>query len=227
MDLAEIGTILRESLPFWGNLDEEERAQLIGGASVRVYQKGENVHGYACECVGVLLLRSGSLRVYMLSEEGRDVTLFRLQRGDTCILSASCVLSSITFEVLIDAELETEVLILSSPLFSSLAARNIYVENYAYKLASKWLSESMWAVQQILFMSLDKRLARFLLDEAQKRGSEQLTLTHEQLARLVGSAREAVSRMLKYFEGEGIVRLKRGMIELTNIDKLCVVAEYC
>src|SRR5665647_774079 len=153
----------------------------------------------------------------MLSENGKEITLYRLFAGDMCVLSASCVLSTITFDVHVDAEEDTELLLIRATYFESLSERNPFVECWAYKLATERFSSVMWAMQQILFMSMDKRLAVFLWDELSKTNNTTLKITHEQAARYMGSAREVVTRMLKYFAEEGIVQLSRGGIKI--IDK--------
>lgn len=217
MQNSDILTILSAKLPFWDKLSEAETDLLLSGTKPILYKQGDNIHRPSNECVGVLLVKSGELRTYLLSENGKEVTLFRLGGGDACILSASCLLSNITFDVFIDAQQDTEVLLISSTIFAQLQNSNLDVENFALRLAADRFSDVMWAMEQILFMSFDARLAVFLLDEISKTGEDNLTLTHEQIAKLVGSAREVVSRMLKYFEKEGIVRLHRGGVEI--IDK--------
>lgn len=208
------------NLSFWERLSEDEKYFLCSNAMPVKYAKGENVHGGGEDCVGVLLIKSGQLRVYMLSEDGRDITLYRLFKGDVCILSASCVLEAITFDVFIDAEEDAEVLLIGSAIFHQLADRNIYVKCFGYQLATIRFSDVMWAMQQVLFMSADKRLAIFLIDELSKNGGDEIRLTHEQIARYMGSAREVVSRMLKYFAQEGIVTLSRGGLRVIDKEKL-------
>ena len=148
------------------------------------------------------------------------MTLYRLFPGDICILSASCVLEAITFDVFIDAEEDTDVLLINSAVFHQIAEQNIYVKCFGYELATTRFSDVMWAMQQILFMGADKRLAIFLSDEIAKTGSDRIKMTHEQIARYMGTAREVVSRMLKYFAGEGIVALSRGEIRIVDKEKL-------
>ncbi len=217
MHNTEILRLLSAELPFWDKLSDNESELLLSGTKPILYKQGENIHRPSNECVGVLLVKSGELRTYLLSENGKEVTLFRLSGGDACILSASCLLSNITFDVFIDAQQDTEVMLISSATFAQLQNSNLHVENFALRLAADRFSDVMWAMEQILFMSFDARLAVFLLDETSKTGEDNLTLTHEQIAKLIGSAREVVSRMLKYFEKEGVVRLHRGGVEI--IDK--------
>ncbi len=209
-----------EVLTFWDKLNPKEQDTLVGSLITRRYRQGENIHGGENDCVGVIIVKSGGLRTYILSEDGREITLYRLFSGDICILSASCVINSITFDVHIDAEMDSELLIINNAVFEKLAEENIYVENFSLKEAAGRFSDVMWAMEQILFMSFDKRLARFLLDEASRTKSDSIPLTHDQIARYIGSAREVVSRMLRYFVGEGLVDQYRGEVKIVDKKRL-------
>jgi CRP/FNR family transcriptional regulator len=211
---------IRSQLSFWDKLNESEIELLENNISKVSYRKGCNLHSTDNECLGVLLIKSGSLRVYILSEDGREVTLYCLSPGDICVLSASCILNSITFDVHIAAEIDTDTYLINIETFSKLSSKNVYVENFAYKNTMERFSDVMWTMEQILFMSFDKRLATFLLDEISKSNSTDLYLTHEQIAKFIGSAREVVSRMLKVFQTNGILTQSRGMIHIINKNKL-------
>ena len=207
-------------LPFWQLLTEQERDTVQQSAMVRRYEKGALIHGGGSECLGLLLVLSGEIRTYLLSDEGREVTLFRLYPGELCVLSASCVISQITFDTQMTAQQETEVLIIPAGLVAALTEQNLSVRCFLYELATQRFSDVMWAMQQILFKGLDRRLAEFLLSEAARTGSDTIRMTHEQLAQHISSAREAVARMLKTFSEEGLVELKRGVITLRDKDGL-------
>jgi len=209
-----------EALTFCDKLTEQDKTLILNNVSVQNYKRGENIHSYDNDCVGVLLIKSGELRAYILSEDGREITLYRLVKGEVCILSASCVLKNITFDVHIDAEKDSEVLILNSSVFEQVSSRNIYAENFSNKITVQRFSEVMNAMQQILFSSFDKRLAVFLIDEIAQSGTDTISMTHEQIANYVGSAREVVSRMLKYFENIGIVKLSRGKVTIVDKKRL-------
>jgi len=209
-----------EHLDFWDNLSDNEKNLVKNNVTKVTYNKGEILYSADNECLGLVLIQKGGLRVYILSEDGREVTLYRLSEGDSCVLSASCILNNITFDVVIDADTDTEVLLLNIGTFSKLNTKNIYVENFSYKNAVDRFSDVMWAVEQILFMSFDKRLATFLIDESSKTKSNDINLTHEQIAKYLGSAREVVSRMLKNFESQGILKLSRGLIRISDKEKL-------
>ena len=211
---------LIEHAQFWDKLSLEEQKLLLDYAVPLSYPKGSSLHSPDKECLGVLLVKSGELRIYILSEDGRDITLYRLLPGDFCVLSASCILSAITFDVHIEAESDSDTILINASFFSKLSSQNVYVENFAYKNAVERFSDVMWAMEQILFMKLDQRLAIFLLDEITKNNTQTLTLTQEQIARYIGSAREVVSRMLKSFQTQGILEQSRGTIRILNREKL-------
>ena len=211
---------VKSRLDFWDKLSQNEVDLLLNNISLVTYHKDFNLHSADSECLGVLVIKSGGLRVYILSEDGREVTLYRLAAGDVCVLSASCVLNSITFDVHIDAEVDTDTYLINIGTFSKLSRQNVYVENFAYKNTIERFSDVMWAIEQILFMSIDKRLAIFLLDEMSKTSSFELHITQEQIAKYIGSAREVVSRMLKVFQADGILEQTRGSIHILNKEKL-------
>jgi CRP/FNR family transcriptional regulator len=209
-------SLLEKSFPFWDKLSDLEKKVLMDNISDIRYEKGTCLSGSDDSCAGVFLIRSGTLRVYMLSEDGKDLTLFRLNPGERCILSASCVLKLIRFEVLIEAETECRILVVNANFFSDLAASNVWVENFSYKVAAERFSDVMEAIQRIFFLSVDKRLANFLLEEMERKGCDVVSVTHEQIARYIGSAREVVSRTLKSFYVLGAVELSRKGIKIVD-----------
>lgn len=219
MDQREFAGVYKEMFPFWEEITEEDRAELCWHSREIAYSKGANIHD-GNECSGVIFVRSGCLRVYMLSDEGRDITLYRLYPGDLCMLSASCVLEAITFDVLIDAEEDSACYVISGPAFAAASERNPRIQIFALETAVSRFSDVMWVMQQILFMSMDRRLAIFLLDESARTGSDTISMTHGQIARYMGSAREVVSRMLKYFVNEGMVESLRGGIRILDKKRL-------
>jgi len=212
-------SVYREKLPFWDKLSKEEQEYICANSRSVKYPKGTNVHD-SSECSGVFFVRSGCLRVYIMSEEGKHVTLYRLHEGEMCMLSASCVLQSITFDVFVDAEEDSECYLVNGPSFADISERNCDVKIFALELAVSRFSDVIWVMQQILFMSMDKRLAIFLSDESARLDSDVITLTHEQIAKYIGSAREVVSRMLKYFANEGIVDVSRKGVRITDKKRL-------
>ena len=200
--------IFKEIFPFWNEISESDRDYICQNTYALTYRKGTTVHN-GNDCSGVFFVRKGSLRVYMLSEEGKEITLYRLHEGNFCMLSASCVLQTVTFDVFVDAEEDCECYVVDGGAYASVAESNPNIKIFTLETAISRFSDVMWVMQQILFMSIDKRLAIFLIDESARIGSDKIELTHEQIAKYIGSAREVVSRMLKYFTSEGIVEASR------------------
>ena len=211
--------IYEEIFPFWRKISDADREYICQNSHMITYPKGKNIHNGE-ECSGVILVRSGCLRLSIMSDEGKDITLYRLHKGDLCMLSASCVLSAVTFDVFVDAEEDSECCVISGPAFAAVSERNPDIRIFALETAVSRFSDVMWVMQQILFMSMDKRLAIFLSDESARTGSDTVSLTHGQIARYMGSAREVVSRMLKYFAGEGIVEVSRGGVTILDKKRL-------
>lgn len=207
-------------LPFWASLTEQEKEILRRSAVIRRYEKGSFIHSSDRDCLGMLFILSGEIRTYILSDEGREITLFRLYPNDLCVLSASCVISQISFDTQMTARQNTEVLIIPPNITALLKEQNISVRCFLYEQATERFSEVMWAMQQILFKGLDQRLAAFLVEECERTNSNTVRMTHEQIARNISSAREAVARMLKQFTQDGLVELKRGEIIIKDTDGL-------
>lgn len=208
MENTELIQLFDDAFPFWNDISEADRSTFLRSSMQVKFHRGATVHDGG-ECTGVILIKSGVLRLYILSDDGKEVTLYRLFPGEMCILSASCVLDTITFDVFIDAEEDSECVVVGGCAYEGLWQKNDQVKIFTYETALSRFSDVMWIMQQILFMSMDKRLAIFLLDEISKTGDDTVKLTHEQIAKYMGSAREVVSRMMKYFISEGLVSASR------------------
>lgn len=204
-------------LPYWQNLSEHEKNMVRRHSVIQQYEKGQIIHGCARECIGMILVLDGTIRTYMLSEEGREITLFLLHKGDACVLSASCVVSQITFDTQMVAEQDMKLLVVNSGIFGQLTKQNIYVRCFMFELMAERFSSVMWSMQQILFKGYDRRLAMFLTAEYDRTGLTEIKMTHEQIAQYTSSAREVVARMLKRFAADGYVNVKRGCIHLTDL----------
>ena len=184
--------------------------------AIRTVPAGTVVHNGAVECTGFLLVRSGQLRAYTLSEEGREVTIYRLFDHDCCLFSAACIMSSLQFEVIIETEKDSEIFIIPPSVYQKLMNESLPVSKYTNDLMASRFSEVMWLMEQIMWKSFDKRLAAFLLEECSIEGTKLLKVTHEKIANHMGTAREVVTRMLRYFQTEGMVKLTRGTVELLD-----------
>ena len=208
----------------WDKLTDAQRRALEAAASPRRLETGEQLSG-AGECVGLLAVRSGRLRAYMISDTGREITLYRLFERDICLFSASCVMRGLQFDVSIEAEQPSEVLVVSPEVYKRVMEESAPLANYTNELMASRFSEVMWLVEQILWKSFDRRLAAFLLEESALESSDELRITHERIAAHLGTAREVVTRMLRYFQSEGLVSLSRGSVRIADRRGLEALAE--
>ena len=213
-----------EYLPFWDKLTAGQQQSVSSVIEFRSVKKGTHIHDSSAQCLGLVAVKSGQLRAYILSEDGREITISRLFEYDVSLLSASCVMPDMQFNVMIEAEKDTEFWSVPACLFKNLVDDSLAVSGYARSLLSSYFSELMWLMEQIMWRSFDKRLAAFLLEEAAIEGTNSLKITHEKVANHMGTAREVVTRMLRYFQGEGMVKLTRGGIELSDPKKLSDIA---
>ncbi len=218
--MAEKKSDFASLFSFWNDLTRAQADFLKNSLRNQVFPAGKLIHRSDGGCRGIMSVISGALRVYCVSEEGREVTLYRVDSGEICILSASCLMDSLVFDVLIESLEETEVCLIPSTALHKVEVENPLVELYIYKNATEKFSEVLWTVQQILFMKIDQRLALALHEEMNRQKNNILSITHEDLAKQIGSVREVVSKTLKYLEEEGLVRLGRSKIEILDKEGL-------
>lgn len=212
-------------LPVFDKLTKSQQEALMGAALVRKFRKGEVLHNGAQDCTGLILVLSGQVRAFTVSEDGREITLYRLFQRDICLFSASCMIHSIQFDIILTAEKDTEVLVIPSETYKSIMEVSAPLANYTNEVMASRFSDVMWLMDQIMWKSFDKRLADFLLNEANIEGTGTLKITHETIGSHLGSPREVVTRMLKYFVNEGLVSLSRGTIEILDKSGLAGIAE--
>lgn len=211
---------LKEFFPVWKELTPEQREQLTASASKRMVSQGTVIHNGSMDCTGLLLLEQGQLRSFMLSEEGREITLYRLLDGDICLFSASCMLRSIQFDVTITAQRDTSLWVIPAELYKSIMAQSAPLANFTNEVMADRFSNVMWLLEQVLWKRFDQRLALFLLEERALEGTDMLKLTHEAIGSHLGNPREVVTRMLRYFQSEGLVELARGTVKIADANGL-------
>lgn len=209
-----------KALPFFDRLTDREREYINNSIITLEYKRGSLVHKCGNVCLGIVYVLKGGLRVYLISEEGKEITIFRLNEGDSCVLSASCVIGQITFETQMTAEKDTEVAVINAHTLSNLAQQNIYVKCFIYEKATEHFSAAMLTMQNMLFSKIERRIATFLIEETKRIGKCEIEMTHSTIATLINSAREVVARVLKRFEDVGLIEQKRGTIAVINIDRL-------
>ena len=211
---------LAKYFPIWNKLTPGQQERIAATSIQHNVREGTLLHNGGPDCLGLLLVKSGQLRAYMLSDEGREVTISRFFEMDICLFSASCVMSNMQFAVFIEAEKDSEIFVIPACLYQNLMEESLPLANYSHNLITSHLSEVMWLMEQIMWKSFDKRLAKFLLEESAVEGTNSLRITHEKIANHLGTAREVVTRMLRYFQSEGMVKLTRGTVDITDEKKL-------
>ena len=202
--------------PIWNKLTREQQQRLSDVTELQQIKKGTVIHDGSPECKGMVLVKSGQLRAYLLSEEGREITICRFFEMDICLFSASCVMPNMMFDVFIEAEKDTEIWVIPACMYQNLMDESLPLSNYSHALITNHFSEVMWLMEQIMWKSFDKRLAGFLVEESRIEETTALKITHEKIAAHLGTAREVVTRMLRWFQSEGMVKLTRGTVELLD-----------
>lgn len=205
------------ALPFYHTLTASGRSILEQHLKSFSCSKGQLVQGGGEDAYGMVYVEDGNLSVVLLSEEGREVSLLQLRRGDICFLSASRTVTGLSFDVTIEAESDARLLVLPSTSLELMIRNSPSFATFVHDQISKDFSTTVRLLQSILFCTFDQRLASYLYEKTTNTGALTLNLTHEQIARHIGSAREVVSRALKRFSALGIVSVSRGSI--TVLDK--------
>ena len=208
----------------WNQMTREQQNRINQVIEFKKIKKGTVVHDGSPDCLGMLLVCSGQLRAYLLNEEGREVTICRFFEMDVCLFTAACVMPNMQFDIFIEAEKDTEIWVIPACLYKNLMDESLVLANYAHDLITGHFSELMWLMEQIMWKSFDKRLAKFLLEECDLEESDSLKITHEKIANHMGTAREVVTRMLRYFQSEGMIRLTRGTVDLKDKKQLRMLA---
>lgn len=212
--------MFKQYFPFWDKLSENEKEQWIQETRTVKYEKGCKMFQCESGCNGIMIVKSGQMRTYISSKEGREITLFRVFKDDVCVLSAAGLMEAIVFDVMIDVVENSEVLMIPLSVCKVIMKNHPEFEAYLYRTATERFSDVLWIMQQILFLSIDRRIAQFLWDECLRNSSQTIKLTHEEIARYIGSAREVVTKVLKYFQSENMLTLSRGKITITDKEKL-------
>ena len=211
---------VQDWFPIWDELTGEHQERIRNSLIRRRIEAGTVIHNGSADCAGLLLVESGRLRAYILSDGGREITLYRLVDRGICLFSASCMLRSLQFDVTIQAEKDTELWVIPTEIYQRIMAQSAPLSNYTNEIMAARFSEVMWLLEQVMWKSMDRRVAGFLLEEAAIEGGNRLSITHEAIANHLGTHREVVTRMLRYLQGEGLVKLSRGAVELLDEKRL-------
>lgn len=213
-----------EKYPFWKKLPDSEREKMLTASYVKSYKKGEIIHAKDSECLGLIRILSGEIRTFLISEDGKEVTLYYLKEGNIEVLSASCVVNQISFETQLIAEKDCDILVVPSTYLASAKEDNINIRSFLYETVSERFSDVMQTIQEVMFLRIDQRIANFLLEEQEETGKFELEMTQEKLAKRINSVREVVTRVTGRMAEDGIIEVRRGTIKILDLKKLYAIS---
>ena len=201
--------------PVLAALTQEEIAALCKPEVTAVIAEGTELFAERHACRGFPLLIEGSIKVVKNTPAGREMLLYRVEPGGSCVITSSCLLGHTHYTARGIAETPLRLLMLPTALFEKLISGNAAFRDFVFHLLAERIAELMLLVEEVAFHRLDQRLAKLLLGK-----SEPIHATHQTLADELGSVREIVSRLLKGFAAQGLVTLGRERIELVDRDGL-------
>ena len=213
--------IITDHFPELSQLSVENKKILESGIHMVSASAGTVMFSEGSECKGYVMLLEGTVRVHKTSEDGREIVLYRVESGESCIMTTTCLISDDQYGAEGVAETDVKLAIVPPGIFNKLLACSEKFRNFVFEVYAKRMSMLMMLVEEVVFKKLDKRLAQLLLD----RNKGQFEATHQDIAMELGSVREVVSRQLKVFERSGLIRLGRGSITILDRDGLQVASE--
>ena len=197
---------------------------LRNNAYIRSFDRDSYIlHSMSGEDIGLMMLVEGRIRAYLLSPDGREITLFSLHDQSICIFSALSLFNQISFRVFLTSDCRSRVLVVNMSIMEQLMRNNLYFRCFAYELIAERFNLVMDSMQWILFHGLERRLAVFLVAEYDRYGKTHIHLTHDYIARHIGTSRERVTKTLKKLKDKKLINKSKGCIELTDIDGLRVL----
>ena len=227
-----------QQLPFWENLSDEEKRMTKGLTVIRDFDKGNILHAMDKDCLGLAVVLKGSVRAYMMSEEGREITLYHVREGEFDVLTASCIMYQITFDTQMIIEEDSRIMVIPTTALRRLMEENIYVRSFIYESLTERFSDVMWTMEQILFYGIDQRIAAYLVRRGMEQGCftakamedgavncPEIRVTHEEIAREISTAREVVARIVKHFIEDGFIETGRGKIRILDPQSIYDLAE--
>jgi len=200
--------------PFYSNMTEADKKLLRESVTVSKLMRGQIMTGDNNRCLGILMVISGRLRLFRLSEKGREMTLYRIGAGEMCLLSGICALGSVDYHFSIEAERGSFLVILPSEVFKELLFRSEPFMSHVFGELAKKLILSIETIEMLLFSSIEERILAFLQSRANVKG--EVKATHEKMAAELGSSREVITRQLQKMSEKGLVKQERGLIAVNK-----------
>ncbi|NOZ74301.1 MAG: Crp/Fnr family transcriptional regulator [FCB group bacterium] len=220
---AEQLTLLKDPFPFFSDPHANLTLEMMAVGQLHSFTPGQIIFTEGDECTALALVVEGEIRVYKQGESGREITLYRLESGESCILTASCILNEESFPALAVVEKPSTALIIPANYIRAWMSRYPAWQDFVFRLISRRLGNIISVVEEVTFRRMDQRLAEYLGQNFTQKGSA-LSMTHQDIADELGTAREVISRLLKEFEQSRIVELQRGLIRLIDRKRLTRLA---
>lgn len=212
---------LAKDYVFLNTLPIKAKQTIAKHLMVHHYKRGDKLIDNRGSCVGFSFILGGTLRVYRMSDEGREVTLYRLKKGDSCFLTILCVLSHLDNYAFAEVEEDAVLAIVPMDIFKEYILEDKEYLKYIFKNLYGKFDHTIATLEKITFDSIEKRITDYLRQSSQKtEGEAVIYTTHEKIAIDIGSSREVVSRVLKSFEKTGLLELGRGKIKILEMEKL-------
>ncbi|MBP5467437.1 MAG: Crp/Fnr family transcriptional regulator [Clostridia bacterium] len=213
------GDIIKQ-LPFYDKLTETDELLIRQRAIITFLPKGKKIRCYDKQGFGVYYILDGEIRLFLSDEEHRPITLFSAYAGEMSVLSASCILTPISFEAYQRAEVDTTIYLIDAECFKTIIDRNLSVRCYVYELLAEIFSSVIENVESILFDDIDQRLINFLFRKHLSLKTKELTLTQREIAEAMSTSREVVGRALKRLSDANIISYEKGTITILSVEKL-------
>ena len=201
-----------KKFPFYDKIDEQSLEKLVNYSVERKLPKGQLMMGDNGRCNGVPLILSGTMRLFRVAENGREINVYNVHEGELCVLAAICTLADFEYDYSTQAKEDCDLAVLPPETFRQLMNDSEVFKNYIFTAMADKLVASMRAIEMLNFSSIEDRLSDYLYYNADE--NNMVNATHEMMARDIGSSREVVSRQLKKFENQGLLEIKRGKVQL-------------
>ncbi|MBS4031225.1 MAG: Crp/Fnr family transcriptional regulator [Clostridiales bacterium] len=211
---------IKSLYPFMEFFNSDQEKLFIANMFNRHYSPGSILMEHGVSCNDIFFILEGSLRVSGISEEGREVVLYRIHKGDFCLMKAYSIMTETDFPAVAQVETKTEVIALPAKIFKDILSENPQLQNFIFTSSLHRLKDVIGVLESITFIGIKQRLAKLLILLATQRSSHTLKITHEQIALEIGSSREVISRTLKNFGDASVVQLSRGQIQILSLDSL-------
>lgn len=211
---------LEQALPCFNQLTERQKLQIQHYTLGHDYKKGDVILNPLKRYAGLKIIKSGQIKLSMVTRNGGELMLYRLDAGELCVLSVLSLLNQFEWDICVEAEQDSVILTIPEQVYLSIVEENPSVKEFHQNLLIQRLSEVVRVTSQAAVSTAEERLARFLSDYQRYNNSMEIHMTHQEMAKDIGTVREVVTRILKKFQEKGYVKLERGRVTILDLKQL-------